>query len=107
MQGLNVKFYRDIIYAIINNDQEYLKGITRGEARKILKEEFIKDLGKATGYKYNNNDIELLRVNSGSSQFPMIKFKDFYNYHHYTDYKECYIKFCPDGWVFNGIKFKY
>ena len=71
MEGLNIKLYRDIIYAIINNDQEYLKGITRSEARKILKERFIKDLEKATGYKYNNDDVELLYINASSS-FPQL-----------------------------------
>ena len=104
MKGLNIKLYRDIIYAIINNDQEYLKGITRSEARRILKEKFIKDLDKATGYKYNNNDVELLYINASQLFFPTIKFTNFNG-----DVKiiKNYIKICPDGWVFNGIKFKY
>ena len=104
MEGLNIRFYRDIIYAIINNDQEYLKGITRSEARKILKERFIKDLEKATGYKYNNDDVELLYINASSSLFPMIKFT---NFNSDVGIIKNYINFCPDGWVFNGVKFRY
>lgn len=105
MEGLNIKFYRDIIYAIINNDQEYLKGITRSEARKILKEEFIGDLEKATEYKYKNDDIELLHINSGSSLFPMIKFKNYYDYNNPINYN--FIEFCPKYFIFNSIKFRY
>lgn len=107
MQGLNIKLYRNIIYAIINNDQEYLKGITRSEAHKILKERFIKDLNEATGVIYNDYEVEFLHINSGSQQFPMIRFKDYYNYHYHSNYNECYIEFCPEYFIFNSIKFRY